>query len=74
MSLDEFRGGNEATKCEQIVTKLNITEDEHVKYANFIQSQLQFVQFVVNSFKNIVTATKADDKYHFSRHGGACAS
>ena len=74
MSLEEVTRCNEATKCEQIVTKLNITEDEHVKYANFIQSQLQFVQFVVNSFKNIVTATKADDKYHFSRHGGACAS
>ena len=78
MSLDEFRGGNEEVTRQQHVnkpvTKLNITEDEHVKYANFIQSQLQFVQFVVNSFKNIVTATKADDKYHFSRHGGACAS
>ena len=72
MSLDEFRGGKEVTKCEQTVTKLNIAEDEHVKYANFIQSQLQFV--VSNSFKNIVTGTKADDKYHFSRHGGACAS
>ena len=72
MSLDEFRGGKEVTKCEQHVTKLNIAEDEHVKYANFIQSQLQFV--VSNSFKNIVTGTKADDKYHFSRHGGACAS
>lgn len=81
MSLDEFRGGNEKVTRQQNVNKLwqsstlqKMNNDEHVKYANFIQSQLQFVQFVVNSFKNIVTATKADDKYHFSRHGGACAS